>query len=80
MAMVTGSIGMRRARVGMTGLGGVGGLRDGPWIKAGGSGSVSGVPPAGPWVKGRVLVCAGLGIEAEALMYCWAKDTALHYN
>ena len=60
--------GQRGDGVGMTGLGGVGALRAGPWIKAGGAGSGSGVPSAGLWVKGRVLGCDGMRVEAEELM------------
>ena len=52
----------------MNGLGGVGALRTRPWIEAGGDGSGSGVPSAGPWVERRVLECAGLGVEAEELV------------
>ena len=60
--------GQRGDGVGMTGLGGVGALRAGPWIKAGGAGSGSEVPSAGPWVGGRGWGGAGLGVEAEELI------------
>ena len=60
--------GPRGAEVGLTGLGVVRALRAGPWIKAGGAGSGSGVPSAGLWVKGRVLGCDGMRVEAEELM------------
>ena len=69
----------RGAVVGLTGLGGVRLLRAGPWIKAGGAGSRSGVPSAGPWVEGRVLGCAGLRVEAEELMVLsgWVSRSTL---
>ena len=40
-------------------------LRAGPWTEAGGAGSGSGVPSDRPWVEGRVLGCAGMGVEEE---------------
>ena len=41
------------ARVGLTGLGGVKALRDGPWVEEVGAKSGSGVPSSIPWVEGR---------------------------
>ena len=52
----------------MTGLRGVRALRSRPWIKSGGARFSSGVISTVPWVKGRVLVCAGLGVNPEELM------------
>ena len=67
--------GTRGSGLGLTGLGWVGLPRAGPWIKAGGDRSGSGVPSDGTWVEGRVLVCVGLGFEAEELMVLsgWAS-------
>ena len=55
------------AGVGLTGLGGVGVLRAGPWIEARGAGS-SWVTSAGLQVGARGLGDARLGVEAEELL------------
>ena len=71
---------LRESKVGLTGLGGVGVLRAGPWIEEIGAGSISGLPSAGQWVKVRVLGCAGLRVEAEELIVlsgCVSSSTLL---
>ena len=72
-------VGRRGAVVGLTGIGGVEALRAGPWIKAVGAGSSSGVPSAGLWVEGRVWGCSGLGVKAEELMVLlgWGSSSTL---
>ena len=55
------------SRVGLTGLGGVGALRAGLWIRARGSGSSWGTSP-GPQVGEKGLGDAGLGVEVEELI------------
>ena len=57
--------GLRGAGVGLTRIEGVGTLRVGPWIEAGGSGYSSGVPSSGPWFEGKVFGCFKLGVKAE---------------
>ena len=57
----------RGAGVGLTGLGEVGALRDGPWIRVRGAGS-SWVPSAGLEVGARGFGDARLGVEAEELL------------
>ena len=71
--------GRRGAGFGLNGLGGVKALRSGPWIEAGGSRFSSEVPSAIPWVKGRVLSCAGLGVEAEhfIVLLGWGSRSTL---
>ena len=60
--------GPRGARVSLTGIGGVGAARAGPWIESGGAASKIGVPLSRTWVEGRVLVCEELGFKVEELM------------
>ena len=73
--------GLRRAGVGLTGLGGVEALRSGPPIEAGGAGS-SGVTSAGTWVGARGWGDAGLGVEAEELIVLssWRSSSTLQLS
>ena len=68
---------LRGDGVGLTRPGGVGALRSRSWIEVGGVGSRSRVTPAGPWVEGKVLGCAGLGVEVEKLIVLSVWDPAL---
>ena len=71
--------GPRGSGVGITGLGGVKALVDGPWIEVGCAISGSGVTSAGLWAKGRLLGYAGLGFKAEEFMVLlgWGSRSTL---
>ena len=64
--------------VGLTGIGGVGDLRGGPWIEAGGARSSWGTS-AEPQVGARGLGDAGLGVEAEEflVLLVWRSSSTL---
>ena len=63
----------------MARIGGAKSLRARPWIEIGGDGSSSGMPSAGPWVKGRGWSGVVMGVEAEELIVLlfWSSSSTL---